>query len=148
MKKWLILILVALFSSPVMAGQPKPRGPSRSLNSRPRISSMKDRGKPNVRVDTRKKANSLSLSRNRPVESIIYEDHYYRPPQPIILIVRVLPTPTPKPEPSPRIVPTSSHVTIFVPSKSSSGSKRFQSTYGGGGGLIIFPEKPKAKIKP
>lgn len=141
MKKWLILIAVALFSSSVMAGQPKLRGPSRSLSSRPRISSMKDRGKPRVRVGTREKDSRLSLSRNRPVESIIYEDHYYRPPQPIIVIVHVLPTPTPEPKPRPIIVRASTHVTIFAPNQ-----KRFGSTYGST--IISFPEKTEAKIKP
>jgi len=147
MKKWLILIAVALFSSSVMAGQPKLRGPSRTLSNRPRISSMEDRGKPRVRVDIRQKANRLSLSRNRPVESIIYEDHYYRPPQPIIVIVRVIAPPIPEPNPRPVIVRASTHVTIFLKSESNSGSKRFKSEYGGGG-LITLSKKPKDKTKP
>jgi len=141
MNKWLILLAVALFSSSVMAGQPKLRGPSRTLSSRQRISSMEDRGKPRVRVDIRQKANRLSLSRNRPVESIIYEDHYYRPPQPIIVIVRVIAPPTPQPKPVPVIVRESTHVTIFAPNQ-----KRFGSTYGST--IISFPEKTEAKIKP
>ncbi len=145
MRKWLILLAVALFSSSAMAGQPKLRGPSRSLNSRPSISSMRDRGKPRVRVRTdarnRRNRRGLSFSRNRPVKSIIYKDHYYRPPQPIIVIVHVLPKPIPKPKPSSKIVRESSHVTIFIKSKSSPNSKRFNAT--SRGGLIIFPEKSK-----
>lgn len=141
MRKWLILFLVALFSSSAIAGQPKLRGPSRSLNSRPRISSMKDRGKPHVRVhtNTRKRGSLRYRSRRN-------RQRHYRTPQPVIVIVQVLPTPIPKPEPRPIIVLASTHVTIFIESKSNSGSKRFTSAYGGG--LIIFPEKSKAKTEP
>ena len=147
MKKWLILLLVALFSSSVMAGQPKLRGPSRSLSSRPSISSMKDRGKlrllgQNRPVSSRNRQ-GLSLSRNRPVESIIYEDHYYRLPQPIIVVVYVVVEPTPQPKPSLKVVRPSGHVTIF--GKSSPNSRRFGAS---SGGLIIFPKKPVAKTKP
>ena len=146
MKKWLILLLVALFASPVMAGQLKLRGPSRSLSSRPRISSMKDRGKPRAQVrqstnDLRSRR-GLSLSRNRPVESIIYEDHYYRPPQPIIIVVHVIVPPIPETKPIPVTVRASTHVTIFA--KSTPNSRRF----GASRGLIIFPEKSEAKTKP
>lgn len=147
MKKWLILLLVALFSSAVTAGQPKLRGPSRLLNSRTSISSMKDRGKPRVRIRTntrnrgslyhRNRRGSL-LSRNRS-----HKDHFYRSPQPIIVIVHVFPLPIPQHKPSPKIVRTSSLVTIFA--MSTPNSRRFGAK---SGGLIIFPKKPVAKTKP
>lgn len=142
MIKWLILLSVVLFSSSVLAENPKLRGPSHSLNSRPRISSMNDRGKPHVRVheDRRNRRNWRNYSR----ELIRYEDYYYRPPQPIIVIVHVLTQPAPQPKSSPKIVRTSSHVTIFA--KSTPNSRRFGA--GTRGGPIIFPKKSEAKTKP
>ena len=149
MKKWLILSLVALlsFTTVTLAGQPKLRGPSRSLSSRPRISRMKDRGKSHVHVfeDTRKRGSlyrrnrrgSLSY-RNHP-----YRDRHFRPAQPIIVIVHVIETPITKPKPIPVTVRLSTHVTIFV--KSSPNSRRFGAKPRG---MIIFPKKPVAKTKP
>lgn len=148
MRKLFVFLLVVLFSSSAVADRPKLRGPSRSLNCRPSISSMKDRGKPRVRTRTdirhHRNIRGLLLNRHRPVESIMYEDRYYRSPQPIIVIVHVPPQPTPEPKPRPIIVRTSTHVTIF--GKSSPNSRRFGSE--SRGGAIIFPNKYRTKTEP
>lgn len=122
-----------------MADRPKLKGPSRSLNSRPRINSMKDRGKPRVPNSGHKLYRGHT---NRRYRHYNRKRHYYHPlVRPAIVVTTTIVTKAPSiiSVRKPQKPAESSHVTIFIQSD----SKRFGAT--SRGGLIIFPEKPKMK---
>jgi len=103
MKKWLILLLMAVIATPAFAGRPKLRGPSRPKPKRI------------VRVNTghcqhrchRHHTSRLRKYSKRPSRVCL-------PPRRVVIVVRTVVKSTPKPKPRPRIVSPPRHKTIIV----------------------------------